>query len=173
MKKKEIINLVKPLLSEEKLAHTLRVAELSEELAKHYNVSKKKALKAVYLHDVGYFYNNHAKDKSLSHAAVSVKFAKEHGIKDEDILKAIKYHTVGHPDMDTLAKIVYLADSCEKNRDYEGVDEVRKLLYKNLDKALLLHLQYSEKKLQKKGKRMHPDSIRLRDKLKKKVKENR
>lgn len=167
MKKKEVLNLVKPLLSEEKLAHTLRVATLAEDLAEHYGESKKKAVKAVYLHDVGYFYNNHAKDKSLSHAAVSVKFSKEHGITDENILKAIKYHTVGHPEMDTLAKIVYLADSCEEKRDYEGVEEIRKMLFKDLDKALLLHLDYSEKKLKKKGKRMHPDSLRLRDKLKK------
>lgn len=166
MKIKDALDLIKPILSEEKYQHTLRVAKLAKKLAKHYGVSKKKTLLAVYLHDVGYFYENKAKDKSLSHAALSVKFARDQGIDDPVILDAIRYHTVGHPAMDTIAKIVYMADAAEMGRDYEGLDKIRKVLFENLDGALLLHLQYNEDKLKRRGKGMHPDSIKLRKKLK-------
>ena len=42
--------------------------------------------------------------------------------------------------MSNLEKIIFLADSCEIERSYPGVDEIRKLSYTNLDKAVLKSL---------------------------------
>ena len=39
------------------------------------------------------------------------------------MVNAVKYHTTGHPNMDMLAKVIFISDKIEENRDYEGVEE--------------------------------------------------
>jgi nicotinate-nucleotide adenylyltransferase len=63
------------------------------------------------------------KKPGLLHArAAAVLLEKKYGINDRDILDAIRYHTTGNWDMDSLAKVVYVADKIEVSR--EGVDPV-------------------------------------------------
>ena len=37
----------------------------------------------------------------------------------------------------TLAKIIYIADYIEPNRDFEGVEKLRRLAYENIDEAII------------------------------------
>ena len=45
--------------------------------------------------------------------------------------------------MTLLEKIIYMADYIEPNRDFEGVEKLRKLAYEDLDKAMALGLEMS------------------------------
>ena len=45
--------------------------------------------------------------------------------------------------MTLLEKIIYMADYIEPNRDFDGVDELRRLAYENLDEAMALGLKMS------------------------------
>ena len=45
--------------------------------------------------------------------------------------------------MNLLEKIIYMADYIEPNRDFEGVDKLRRLAYEDLDKAMTLGLEMS------------------------------
>ena len=46
---------------------------------------------------------------------------------DEEIASAIYWHSTGRPGMTPLEQIAFIADSIEPMRDYEGVDELRRL----------------------------------------------
>ena len=59
----------------------------------------------------------------------------EWGVEDEAVLSAIACHTAGKPGMSRLDKIVYLADMSSKERDWPGVNKLRKLELKDLDLA--------------------------------------
>ncbi|WP_338982921.1 nicotinate-nucleotide adenylyltransferase [Spiroplasma endosymbiont of Othius punctulatus] len=61
-------------------------------------------------------------------------------ITDNKILDAVFKHTVGSENMSTLDKIVFCADKISSERDYDGVEKFRSLVFENLDagfKALL------------------------------------
>lgn len=90
---------------------------------------------------------------SLLHAKVgSIIAEKKFGVKDAEILNAIKYHTTGKPDMTMLEKIIYIADYIEPNRkELEGISEVRKMAFIDIDKALLMILKSSLEYLKEKG----------------------
>ena len=45
--------------------------------------------------------------------------------------------------MTLLEKIIYMADYIEPNRDFDGVDKLRKLAYEDLDEAMALGLEMS------------------------------
>ena len=78
----------------------------------------------------------------LWHAPVGAYLVeKEAGITDRDILDAIAYHTTGRIGMTVLEKVVYLADYIEPGRSFPGVDEVRELATKSLDKAMIQAVQ--------------------------------
>ena len=45
--------------------------------------------------------------------------------------------------MTLLEKIIYLADYIEPNRDFDGVEKLRRLSFEDIDKAVLFGLQMS------------------------------
>ena len=80
----------------------------------------------------------------------------EYGIDNEAVLEAIRCHTVGKAGMSKLDKIVYIADMIEPMRDFDGVEELRELAYKDLDKAMLAALKDSIDFNLKKQSVIHP-----------------
>ena len=61
----------------------------------------------------------------------------EWGVTDEAVLSAIACHTAGKAGMTQLDKILYLADMTSAERDWPGVEKLRKLEMKDLDAAML------------------------------------
>jgi nicotinate-nucleotide adenylyltransferase len=57
--------------------------------------------------------------------------------------------------MTLLEKIIYLADYIEPNRDFPGVDELRKLTYEDIDKAMALGLEMSLADIRSYGEEPH------------------
>ena len=81
----------------------------------------------------------------------------EFGISPE-VREAIRWHTTGKADMTMLEKIIYIADYMEPNRDFEGVDELRRLAYEDIDRALQLGLRMSIEDMQARNIVPHPRS---------------
>ena len=152
---------------------------MAEELAKVYNVDVESARIAGLLHDIAKEMtkeesleyvekNNIAIDEvekinvSLLHGKIGAHIAKTLYDVSEQIQKAIEYHTETSPNMDELAKIIYVSDKIERNRKS---DAERELARKDLDGAVLFIIDASIEKLVKKEKLMHPTIVKTRNKL--------
>ena len=59
------------------------------------------------------------------------------GIDDPEILSAIRCHTTGRAGMTLLDKVIFIADFTSAERDYDGVDKMRRAADKSLDEACL------------------------------------
>ncbi len=175
--------LLKQVLNEERYLHSLGVKKASGELACLYGADKARAEKAGLLHDYGKQFSEEEllvksrelglrldiveeNNPELLHASVGALLVKtELGIEDEDIIEAISCHTTGKAGMGRLACLVFLADFIEENRSFPGVEEIRELALKDLDKAILRALDQTINYVVKRGRLLHPDSINLRNEI--------
>jgi len=174
---------MKERLSEKRFNHCVNVSKMAKELAKIYNVDEKKAEVAGLLHDiakeltnaelVGYAKKYKIEYKSIPqesinilHAEVGAKLAKEFLNIDEDVEMAIAYHTVGDKGMNTLEKIVFIADKISKERNYNGVEKIRELAKNNqIDKAIHMFLERWLLQIKEKGKIPNKKSLEMLDAL--------
>lgn len=169
-------------LKKSRYVHSLGVMETSVALAKRFGVDVEKAAVAGLLHDCGREYEteNLVREAErwgisfsniertmplLLHAYVGAARARElYGVEDGEILAAIYTHTVGGADMTDLQKIVWFADMIEPNRDYPGVDVLRECAREGaLDEMVLEGLTQSIIFVAKKGRLLHPMTIRARN----------
>ncbi len=129
-------NYIKAHLKERRLYHTAGVIECALSLNRQLGLDREKIVTACALHDVAKymkpedfpgFHPPEAMPQTVMHAFLGEYVAKEVlGVTDEDVLSAIRYHTTGKADMTDLQKLVYIADLLERNREYPGVDKLRK-----------------------------------------------
>ena len=174
-------NTLKKYLSNERIVHSQRVANLARDIAKHHDIECRKAYTAGLLHDIAremekkkliyiakkyhLYHDTLAYDMPiLLHGHVGAWVVRNKlGIKDEEILEAVKWHTLGSPDMNNLAKIVYIADIIEPGRKLSITDELLSAAMKDLDKAMLHCLDNTFKYLIDKGMIIHPLSVMTRN----------
>jgi predicted HD superfamily hydrolase involved in NAD metabolism len=72
----------------------------------------------------------------LLHGKVAAEFLKKRfGCKDLDILNAVAYHTSGHPNFGNVGKILVVSDTIGFDRNFDDVENIRKLALKDLDLA--------------------------------------
>lgn len=191
MRYDKYINIVSRRLKPSRLKHTLGVMTTARELAKIYGCSDEKVTISAILHDYaknlkddeleafiienGIDIDQEIKDNiQLAHGFVGAELVKKDlGIDDEDILNAIRYHTFGREDMSLLEKIIFLADSIEESRDYPGVDEIRVLSKKDLNKALIKCIESTLKYVLDKGDIIHLNSVKVRNSILKEKKSNK
>lgn len=74
------------------------------------------------------------------------------------VVSAIESHTTGKANMTLLEKIIYVADYMEPNRDFPGVEKLRKLAFTDLDGALKLGLEMTLEHLKAQGAEVSPAS---------------
>lgn len=175
----KITGFIRSKLNTKRFQHSLNVAESARQLAEKYGADPDKAYTAGLLHDV--MKNASAEEqlgvlseagielmpaeqanKKLWHAmagAAYIKFVM--GIDDRDLIHAVRYHTTGRAEMSPLEKSVYLGDYISAERDYKGVDEMRRLCYESADEAIIYALEFGIPDLVKRGQVIHPDSIDL------------
>ena len=185
------INLIKSrlkeVMNEERLEHSINTSKVARRLAIKYNYNADKAEIAGLLHDCAKDLDcktlrkmilkyNIKVDKiiqkipKLLHPLAGAAIAKkEFNIQDPVILKAIKAHSTGTAQMSILDKIIYLSDKIEPLRDMAGVEEVRKMAEKDLDRAVLMALDMGLLYLISKGLLIHPISIEARNNILSKV----
>ena len=173
---------LKQTLSEKRYLHSVGTMKMAQKLAKQYNIDENKAMLTGLAHDMAkeipleeameYIKQNkiqideiEKRNPSLLHSKIGAHMSAEKYGFTEDMQNAIKYHTTGNPNMDKLAKIIYVADKTEETRDFDNIEEIRKLSMENLDEAVLAILNNDIKKNIKKGKLIHTDGILARNKI--------
>jgi len=122
---------VKEHVKPHRYVHTEGVVETARKLAVRYDVDPAKAEIAAWFHDAFRSAGN------LEHGPIAAEKIQElFGVTDQEIVEAIRNHTTGHPGMSKLDKVIYIADSLEPSRDFPKVDELRKIMYVDLDECL-------------------------------------
>lgn len=173
---------LKKTLSQRRYLHSIGTMKLAEKLAKQYHVNKEEAALTGLAHDIAkelskeeqikYIEENHIpideieqKNTGLLHGKIGAHIVKIKYGFSESMQKAIAYHTTGNPSMDTLAKIIFIADKAEETRDYEDIEIVRALARKDLDQCLLYILDFTIKQNIDKKKVIHLNSILTRNNI--------
>lgn len=177
----EIDLYLKENLMENRYIHTLGVAETAKKLAEINGVSQEKAEIAGLAHDVA---KNLSKDKmkeimeennikisaleennsNLWHSIIAPIEAKAKlGIEDEEILDSIRWHTTGKENMSILTKIIYIADMIEPSRNFNGIEDIRKVTFDNLDAGVYLGLTHNIEFLLTKNLLIDENTIKARN----------
>lgn len=174
---------LKDKLDNKRFLHSLSVRDTAVKMAICYGEDENKARIAGLAHDCaknmnGYELMNIAKkhgykissiyeeSPQLLHGLVGAIIARETmAIKDKDIFNAIAYHTTGRKNMSLLEKIIYLADYIEPLRKYPGVEDLRELAYKDINKALIQSFDVTIKYVIDKGQMLHLNTIEGRNYL--------
>jgi predicted HD superfamily hydrolase involved in NAD metabolism len=170
--------------------HVVRVAEIARELAEIHGVDPDRAEAAALIHDIadrysekdlvhraeGYgleFNLTEARVPKLIHGKVGAEILRrEWMITDEEVLDAVRCHTSGSTRMSTLAKVVFVADKIEPDRDkfYGGLDDIRAIAREDLDQAILKLYAWRMSELIQHGAPVHEDLADARNAL---IEENR
>ena len=163
------------LLKKKRVAHVLGCAETAVKLAQKYGEDTTVALRAGLLHDVtkaidgedqlllvdkygiviSDFERRHPK---LLHAKTGAAVAKYVFGESDQVVDAIYWHTTGRPDMTMMEKIIYLADYMEPTRDFPGVEELRGVTLKNIDRGLMMGFELCIGELVRENKTVCRDS---------------
>lgn len=57
---------------------------------------------------------------SLLHGPAAARLLRREGVADEELLRAVAFHTTGHPDLDAMGRLLYLADYLEPKRGHRA-----------------------------------------------------
>ncbi len=164
------------LLKPQRVRHVIGCSETAAALAAHYGADVTDAARAGALHDVtkaltgeeqlklcenyGIILNHFERENpKLLHAKTGAAVARRIFGENAAVCSAIEWHTTGRAGMSLLEKIIYLADYMEPSRDFDGVEELRRLTWTDLDAAMLLGLEMTMQQLREKGSRIGPDSL--------------
>ena len=166
---------VKAQLSSARYLHTVGVVAEAERLAVLHGADKEKAVLAAWLHDCtrgmpdeeakrlckenGWKPDAIMKKRPmLLHGYTAAIVARrDFGVEDEEVLDAVRFHTTGCAGMSMLAKIVYLADATEPNReDFPGLADIRALAARDLNGAAALAMAESIRYTESKNEPLHP-----------------
>lgn len=186
----ELLNDVKEHLSDYRFNHSVEVAKAAAELAVLYGGDKNKAAIAGYAHDIlkeqnrfealDYFITHSVKltkvemnAPKLWHAMAGSVYLKEKYGFDDDIISAVRYHTTGKAGMTVLEKILFVADFISSDRDYNGVDEMRRRAKISLEYAMEEGLRFTINELSEKCVPIHPDTVDCYNEILLKEKERR
>ena len=177
--------LVEPEMRPEIFSHVLRTAELARELAEAHQVDPDRAELAALVHDIADRYSDRellslaerygialnlteARVPKLIHGKVGAAIlSNDWGITDAEILDAVRFHLSGSTTMGTLAKVVYVADKLEPNRDkyYGGLDSIRDVARTDLNQAILSLYAWRLNELVTQGQPIHEDLSEARNAL--------
>lgn len=169
------------MISEKRYLHSMLVVQTAELLAQQYGENIARTRWAALLHDCakglsseesiamassfGIEFDEVTRNEpSLMHAPLGAVLAKEvFLIDDEDVLSAIRWHTTGRANMTLLEKIIYVADAIEPNRDYEGVLDLRRVAFQDIDKAMLDYINCSIEYIINRGRLLHGNTVDARN----------
>ncbi|MCA1717973.1 MAG: bis(5'-nucleosyl)-tetraphosphatase (symmetrical) YqeK [Actinobacteria bacterium] len=163
-------------LSDKRYAHTLRVAEAAERLAKLHGLDPERARLAGLLHDTarevgkeellrvaeedGLPVGDFERERPiLLHGPVAAKLSREDlRVEDGEILDAVRAHTTGEPGMGPLALALFVADKIEPGREQSGVEDLRELAPASLHRAARAALEDSISYNERRDRPAHPKS---------------
>lgn len=172
----ELERRVVTLLDPKRVPHVLGCRDMAVKLAEHYGTDPVDAARAGLLHDITKALSPqlqetlcrahrvlpeqyaHENPKTL-HAFTGALVAQKVFGENEAVTRAICSHTTGCGDMNTLQKIIYIADYVEMNRDFPGVESLRTLAFEDLDRAMLTGLRMTVDLLLQQGRVVSQNSL--------------
>ena len=166
-----VISLLKP----NRVAHVLGCRDTAAQLARCWGADETNAARAGLLHDItkaldgplqltlcreyGIILDDFsAHNPKTLHALTGSLVAERIFGENKAVVSAIASHTTGKANMNTLEKIIYVADYMEPNRDFSGVEDLRHLAVTDLDGALRRGLEMTLEVLQQQGREISPGS---------------
>ena len=178
----EIKQEVRNAMSEKRFKHSCGVAKRASELARIYGIDEEVAKKVGIAHDIAkemlndvaikYVEENNIvfdeveeKEPGLWHSKIGADIAKKKFGFTEEMAQAIVYHTTGSVNMNTLDKIIYIADKTEEGRTKINLEEAVNISNNDLDEGLLYIAKFMVEYSLKKNSLIHPDTIDLINKI--------
>lgn len=159
-------------LDEKRLVHSKNTALVALSLNRNFcpKIDEDKVLLAGLLHDVGKMYDktelpNNIKNSipsdsigtPVQHQFVSAEIVKnDFHISDEDVLNAIRFHTTGRENMSRFEKLIYVSDLISYERNFQGVESLRKAVYNDFEKGFITCLTYSRDYVVETGRAVYP-----------------
>lgn len=166
----------KKLLDPKRVPHVLGCEEEAARLAWRWGADPELAREAAILHDItkkltldeqlplcekyGILIDDMEKESSqLLHAKTGAALARAlFGVSDA-VYDAIFWHTTARAEMCLLEQVLYLADYIEPTRrEFDGLEELRKEAYRDLDAAMILGLTMGIADIKRRGIQPHPRS---------------
>jgi|LDZU01.1.fsa_nt_gi predicted HD superfamily hydrolase involved in NAD metabolism len=179
----QIDSYLKKYMSKERYQHSWQVGNVAEKIACQYNISSQKAKLLGLIHDCAKDYTNDELKKfiekyninltkieenipGLWHAYVGAEIARHlFNIQDQELLEAIKYHSTASRKLTLLGKILYIADKVEPDRKEVSLNKARKMIWIDIDLALLELLNRELKSLICRNLIIHPETLHTRNKI--------
>ncbi len=163
------------MVKAKRLPHIKGIEETAVALARFWGIDPEKARRAAILHDCTKYWSLEdqvalcdqagvpmdAMERTsvkLLHSKTGAILARDRFGQSEEIYQAIFCHTTGKAGMKTLDKVLYLADYMEPNRNFDGVEELRRLVWEDLDQAMILGLEMSVEEIQDRGEVVHQNT---------------
>ena len=179
----EYKDLIRSMMGDYRYRHSVNVSEEAVALAKLYGADESDAYTAGILHDItkelpaeeqlqiiadgGIILDSVQKNAhKLWHSiSGSVYISTRLGIDDPDIINAVRYHTTGREGMSLLEKIVFIADFTAAERNYNGVEIMRRKSRESLEDAMLYACKFTIGDLSSRELAIHRDQLDLFNEL--------
>lgn len=175
-KKERLLKDIRDRLSDFRYEHSLQVAKTASRLALKYGCDPEKAYIAGLGHDIlkeltdeeyfAFFEKENIiltdVEKSapkLWHAVAGAKYLSNEYFTDEEIITAVRYHTTGRKNMTLSEKVLFVADFISADRNYPGVEDMRKRAEVSLEFAMEEGLRFTVYELSEKCRPIHPDTV--------------
>lgn len=164
------------MMREKRVPHVMGVEEEAARLARRWGADEGLARRAGILHDCTKYLELpeqlalcgqygveldrlEQRAVKLLHAKTGACIARAVFGEPEEVYQAIFWHTTAKADMSLLEKIIYIADYIEPNRDFDGVERLRALAYRDLDGALLLGVETTIQEMEERGLPIHSRTL--------------
>lgn len=177
----------KEMLDPKRVQHVLGCEKEAVSLAERWGADVDSSRSAAILHDItkklslseqlilcekyGIIVDTVEKQEvKLLHSVTGAALAEHEFGMPKDVCNAIKWHTTGRANMSVLEKVVYLADYIEPTRNFEGLTNLRRLAYSDLDAAIYEGLKMTMAEITERGKIPHSNTISAIEYLKRSIK---
>lgn len=174
------------MVKAKRIPHIKGTEETAVALAKFWGVDPEMARRAAILHDCTKYWELEPQvavcDKygiqldalervsvKFLHSKTGAALAKYVFGEPDEVYDAIFCHTTGKPGMNTFEKILYLADYMEPTRDFDGVEEMRRLVWEDLDRAMVMGLEMTVEELKERGVPIHANTQGTLDDLRRRI----
>ena len=149
----EIEKELKKKVKNSRYKHVKAVQSFSKELIESYKINDKKIIENINIASLGHdlFRDNNEeyflkkskefgiipnsiekKTPILLHGKIAAEYIRKKYKINSSVYKAIYFHTSGNISFDIIGKILIISDTLERNRDFEGVDKLRKIALSSL-----------------------------------------
>lgn len=171
----QLEKVVVSLLNPNRVKHVLGCRDTAVALARRWGADETDAARAGILHDITKALDGplqltlcRAYGKILDefsqkypktlHALTGSLVAERIFGENEAVVSAICHHTTGCSEMNLLDTIIYVADYVEPNRDFPGVDRLRRAADRDIWEALKLGLEMTLDHLKEQGSEVSPQT---------------